>query len=260
MIRNQMSVLIHLSNQQQQDLLRFRETCDDGEDYDIPTNRMASLASVGVIRPCGANRFAITDAGVATIMVLRSDRGETSLAPAFHDDLRRAISMMGICQDTEGAHALIAACEKAVANEHQAEAILAELGRTRAQVQDLQMSLGVAHAGARQVVASLKRVVALAKPENPNAEPELADACTRAEYAMSLGSTAAAVGYTEQMHSGLAAMDRLIEEVLQAFQLEPNGSCINPGRDFIRPWAAKVAELRQQQADSHLDVTAQAVA
>lgn len=252
---NQVNVLIQLSDQQQADLLRFRETCDDGEGYDVPSERMASLASVGVVRACGPNRFAITDAGVSTIMALRSSPGE--LAPAFYDDLRSAISIMGICQKTEGAQALIAACEKAVATQHQADAILAELEATRVQVQDLKLSLGVAQAGTKQIAASLKRVVALAKPENPNAEPELADACTRAEYALSIGGATAALDYTEHMHNSLAAMDGLIDEVLAAFQLEGNGSCINPGRDFIRPWAAKVAALRQQLADSNLDALPQ---
>lgn len=41
----------------------------------------------------------------------------------------------------------------------------------------------------------------------------------------------------------LAEREALLREVLEAFQLEPDGSCINPGRDFIRPWAAKVAAL-----------------
>lgn len=257
---NQLNVLIQLSDQQQEDLLRFRETCDDGEDYDVPKERMASLASVGVVRVCGPNRFAITDAGLATIMVLRSSLDQASLVPTFHESLRKAISQMGISQETEGAQALIAACEKAVASDHHAEAILAELDKARAHVQELQLSLGVAHAGARHIAASLKRVIALAKPELGDHEPELVDACTRAEYALSLGGTVAAVKYTEQMHSGLALMAGLIDEVLQAFQLEPDGSCINPGRDFIRPWAARVADLRQKLGESHLDIPAVAVA
>ncbi|SEB78584.1 hypothetical protein SAMN05216178_2251 [Pseudomonas saponiphila] len=41
----------------------------------------------------------------------------------------------------------------------------------------------------------------------------------------------------------LAERDALICDVLEAFKLEPDGSCINPGRDFIRPWAEKVAAL-----------------
>ncbi|WP_153785312.1 hypothetical protein [Pseudomonas sp. EMN2] len=257
---NRVNVLIQLSDQQQADLLRFCETCDDGEAYDVPNERLASLAGVGVVRACGPNRFAITDAGVATIMSLRASHGELAMAPAFHEDLRSAISMMGICQKTEGAQALIAACEKAVATQHQADAIFAELEATRAQVQDLKLSLGVAHAGSKQIAASLKRVVELAKPENPNAEPELADACTRGEYALSMGGAAAALDYTEQMHNGLAAMGGLIDEVLAAFQLEANGSCLNPGRDFIRPWSAKVAGLRQQFADLHLGVPGPSIA
>lgn len=40
---------------------------------------------------------------------------------------------------------------------------------------------------------------------------------------------------------GIDHRDALIREVLDAFKLEPDGSCINPGRDFIRPFAEKVA-------------------
>ena len=45
------------------------------------------------------------------------------------------------------------------------------------------------------------------------------------------------------LRAQLVERDALISEVLEAFQLEPDGSCINPGRDFIRPWAEKVAAL-----------------
>lgn len=48
---------------------------------------------------------------------------------------------------------------------------------------------------------------------------------------------------TEYLRAQQAERDALLREVLEAFQLEPDGSCINPGRDFIRPWAAKVAAL-----------------
>ncbi|NWL07853.1 Lar family restriction alleviation protein [Pseudomonas hunanensis] len=41
----------------------------------------------------------------------------------------------------------------------------------------------------------------------------------------------------------LAELNALMREVLDAFKLEPDGTCINPGREFIRPWAAKVAAL-----------------
>lgn len=42
---------------------------------------------------------------------------------------------------------------------------------------------------------------------------------------------------------GIDRRDALIREVLDAFKLEPDGSCINPGRDFIRPFAQKAAAL-----------------
>ncbi|WP_210713312.1 hypothetical protein [Pseudomonas sp. MWU349] len=47
----------------------------------------------------------------------------------------------------------------------------------------------------------------------------------------------------QRLQAQLAERDALICDVLEAFKLEPDGSCINPGRDFIRPWAEKVAAL-----------------
>lgn len=46
----------------------------------------------------------------------------------------------------------------------------------------------------------------------------------------------------------LAEQDSLLREVLEAFKLETDGSCINPSRDFIRPWAAKLAALSSSAA------------
>ncbi len=47
----------------------------------------------------------------------------------------------------------------------------------------------------------------------------------------------------DTLRAQLAEQDSLLREVLEAFKLETDGSCINPGRDFIRPWAAKLAAL-----------------
>ncbi|MCO7595006.1 MULTISPECIES: hypothetical protein [Pseudomonas] len=47
----------------------------------------------------------------------------------------------------------------------------------------------------------------------------------------------------ETLRAQLAEQDSLLREVLEAFKLETDGSCINPGRDFIRTWAAKLAAL-----------------
>lgn len=46
-----------------------------------------------------------------------------------------------------------------------------------------------------------------------------------------------------QLKQRMAEADSLIDEVLAAFQLEADGSCVNPGRDFIRPWAEKVRQF-----------------
>ena len=58
----------------------------------------------------------------------------------------------------------------------------------------------------------------------------------KGEYDRSANKVAAMVAQ-------LAERDTLLREVLEAFKLEADGSCINPGRDFIRPWAAKLAAL-----------------
>lgn len=47
----------------------------------------------------------------------------------------------------------------------------------------------------------------------------------------------------DTLRAQLAEAQALLREVIQAFKLEADGSCINPGRDFIRPWAAKFAAL-----------------
>lgn len=52
-----------------------------------------------------------------------------------------------------------------------------------------------------------------------------------------------AKGELADLQAELAKRDELIAEVMAAFRLEPDGSCINPGRDFIRPFAEKVAAL-----------------
>lgn len=65
------SVPMILTEQQERDILRFYDTCEDGQGYDVPKERMKSLARLGLIRPTGFSRYEITDAGNAVIEGLR---------------------------------------------------------------------------------------------------------------------------------------------------------------------------------------------
>ncbi|MGB4488458.1 MAG: hypothetical protein WBI95_23560 [Pseudomonas veronii] len=83
-----LSVSISLTKQQERDILRFYDTCEDGQGYDVPKDRMKSLACLGLIRPTGFSRYELTDAGDAVIEKLRAlldvslaDKGDI---PAAH--------------------------------------------------------------------------------------------------------------------------------------------------------------------------------
>lgn len=64
------AVPVKISEQQERDILRFRDTCEDDQGYDVPKDRMKSLARLGLIRPTGFSRYEITDVGDAVIEVL----------------------------------------------------------------------------------------------------------------------------------------------------------------------------------------------
>ncbi len=66
------SVAMVLTEQQARDILRFCDTCEDGQGYDVPKDRMKSLARLGLIRTTGFSRYEITDAGDAVIEGLRA--------------------------------------------------------------------------------------------------------------------------------------------------------------------------------------------
>lgn len=67
------SVPMILTEQQERDIQRFYDTCEDGQGYDVPKDRMKSLARLGLIRTTGFSRYEITDAGDAVIEWLRAD-------------------------------------------------------------------------------------------------------------------------------------------------------------------------------------------
>lgn len=71
-VPRELSVLIALKKQQERDILRFYDTCEDGQGYDVPKDRMKSLARLGLIRSTGFSRYEITDAGDAVIEKLRA--------------------------------------------------------------------------------------------------------------------------------------------------------------------------------------------
>lgn len=59
-----------IPEQMARDLARFNETCEDGQEYDIPKERMRAMASFGLVRWCGGSRFEITDCGMAALEVM----------------------------------------------------------------------------------------------------------------------------------------------------------------------------------------------
>ena len=67
-----LSVELQLTEQQERDLTRFYDTCEDSQPYDVPKDRMKSLACVGLVRSLGFSRYELTDAGGAAVEKLRS--------------------------------------------------------------------------------------------------------------------------------------------------------------------------------------------
>lgn len=67
----EISVRVSMSEDQCNELLRFNETCEDGQEYDVRRGMMKSLTYVGMVRWCGGSRFEITDAGISAIEDLR---------------------------------------------------------------------------------------------------------------------------------------------------------------------------------------------
>jgi hypothetical protein len=61
------SAQVSMSEDQCNALLRFNETCEDGQEYDVRRSMMKSLTYVGMVRWCGGSRFEITDAGIAAV-------------------------------------------------------------------------------------------------------------------------------------------------------------------------------------------------
>jgi hypothetical protein len=72
MSNNQMvSVPLELNAQQSRDVQRFHETCEDGQGYDVPKDRMKTLSRIGLVRALGFGRYELTDVGEAAVNGLR---------------------------------------------------------------------------------------------------------------------------------------------------------------------------------------------
>jgi hypothetical protein len=65
-------VSVSLTEQQSRDLLRFHETTEDGQGYDVPAERMKALARVGLIRSTGFKRYEFTNVGSSVVTRLRA--------------------------------------------------------------------------------------------------------------------------------------------------------------------------------------------
>ncbi len=65
-------VPLKLTEQQARDIQRFYDTCEDGQGYDVPKDRMKSLARLGLTRSLGFGRYELTDAGDSAVNELRA--------------------------------------------------------------------------------------------------------------------------------------------------------------------------------------------
>lgn len=83
------SVPLRLNEQQARDVQRFYDTCEDGQGYDVPKDRMKALARIGLVRSLGFGRYELTDVGCAAVNGLHDKvaqhHGEPS-APVERDE------------------------------------------------------------------------------------------------------------------------------------------------------------------------------
>lgn len=61
------ALTVSLTDLQAKDLKRFHETTEDGQSYDVPADRMKSLAQAGLIRSTGFSRYTFTDIGDSVV-------------------------------------------------------------------------------------------------------------------------------------------------------------------------------------------------
>lgn len=65
-----LSVELKLNDRQEFDLIRFHETCEDSQPYDVSKEGMKSLAQIGLVRSLGFSRYELTDVGAAAVYKL----------------------------------------------------------------------------------------------------------------------------------------------------------------------------------------------
>jgi len=71
-------VPVELTQDMQEDLQRFHETCEDGQEYDVPQDRMKGLARAGLIRHVGKSRYEFTTIGAKAVQALSEDYSDYS--------------------------------------------------------------------------------------------------------------------------------------------------------------------------------------
>ena len=97
-VSRELSIPIKITAQHAEDLLRFFDTCEDDQGYDVPKPRMKSLARVGLIRSTGFSRYEITDLGYAAVENLC----EPADAPAVErQELKPVVRVCGAGYDAE---------------------------------------------------------------------------------------------------------------------------------------------------------------
>ena len=69
-VPRELLIPIEITAHHTEDLLRFFDTCEDDQGYDVPKPRMKSLARVGLIRSTGFSRYEITDLGYSAVEIL----------------------------------------------------------------------------------------------------------------------------------------------------------------------------------------------
>ena len=85
MTEQMIEVPLVLTEQQRRDVLRFHETTEDDQGYDVPADRMKSLARVGLIRSIGFKRYEFTDAGLAVVEAINGAASDAFHTPATGD-------------------------------------------------------------------------------------------------------------------------------------------------------------------------------
>lgn len=95
MTEQMIEVPLALTEQQRTDVLRFHETCEDDQGYDVPKARMKALARVGLVRSLGFGRYEFTDAGLALVEAVQVAANDDDDVQALRKKLEHGT---GLCQ------------------------------------------------------------------------------------------------------------------------------------------------------------------